>query len=72
MLEQIRPAIREVNHIHAQVAGLEKSHSALHRRYDEASISSEAMRYQRTVWQDAKNERIETEKRSAEVKLSHK
>lgn len=76
MLEQIKPAIREVNHIHAQVAGLETSHSALQRQYDEASLSSEAMRYQlaisRTAWQDAENERIEAEKRSAEVKLSHK
>jgi hypothetical protein len=72
MLEQIRPAIREVNHIHAQVAGLEKSHSALQRRYDEVSLSSEEKRYQRTVWQDAENERIETEKRNAEVKLSQK
>jgi hypothetical protein len=76
MLEQIKPAIREVNHIHAQVAGLEKENSALMRQYDDASLSSEAMRYQlaisRTAWQDAENERIEAEKRSAEVKLSHK
>ena len=72
MLEQIKPAIREVNHIHAQVAGLEKENSALMLLYDDASLSSEAMRYQlaisRTAWQDAENERIEAEKRSAEVK----
>jgi hypothetical protein len=75
MLEQIKPAIREVNHIQAQVAGLETSHSELQRQYDEASLSSEAMRYQlaisRTAWQDAENERIDAEKRSAELKLCH-